>query len=48
MAFRLTLQVQDSLSDSAFILIICFFYKCFLLAYCEHSTGLGNGGEKNN
>lgn len=46
MAFRLTPQVQDSLSDSASILIICFSCKCFLMAYREHSTGLDNGGKE--
>lgn len=46
MAFRLTLEVHDSLPDSSFILIICFFRKCFLMVYHEHSTGLNDGGKE--
>lgn len=46
MAFRLTLEVHDSLSDSSSILIICLFHKCFLRAYHEHSTVAGIGGKE--
>ena len=45
-AFRLTLETHDSLSDSSFILIIGLFHKCFLREYHEHSTVLGKGGEE--
>lgn len=46
MAFRLTLEAHNSLSDSCFILIICLFHSVFLKMHYEHSTVLGNGGKE--
>lgn len=46
MAFRLTLETHDSLSDSSFILIIGLFHKYFLRVYHEHNTVLVKGGKE--
>ena len=49
MAFRLTLETHDSLSDSSFILIIGLFHKYFLRVYHSvlvHSTVLVKGGKE--